>query len=470
MLSEEEQIEEAIRLSKLTFTDRSLPQDDGRLIRSKPYDITGVFGLLSKHGGERIRLFGLQYGVTLFMKHPDGTPIRPKRVTKTHPQGYKGTSRNDDRVLMEMEGTLTALMVAEPEFEKRVLENTSQFREMCRARWKERVFLFADSSNIVISAQYENGERDLSVKVSVPKLCDVVRFGRHPQKQFVAGSHFGQGSPVWKASYENENFEVYVQKRHTATAAEQGVDEVLHAQAMVALSSNFGGGRLSQTLILLTGDGNGNFGRTSFPVIITAFMRHNLELEGSGKPPLWKVEIVAWKSSLSQQLTTLRDRYSGYISIRYLDHYRSYVTYNDHSRVGVATIGKGKGKKKKKKGTDFTISKGKGKDGWDNSLKGNGKDHGMAKGRGYGKGGGGDGGHVPKEEGYSHEKGGGSSSAVLEGGDDNDCVVCMANEASRDIFLSPCRHRGFCRGCAGLFVSKPCPVCRTIVAEFLQLY
>jgi hypothetical protein len=476
-LSEEEQIEEAIRLSKLTFIDRSLSQDDGRLIRSQAYDITEVFGLLSKHGGERFRLFGLQYGVRLFIKHPDGTPIRPKRVTKTHPKGYKGTSRMDDRVLMEMEGTVTALTVAQPEFEKKVLENASQFQEMCQARWRESVFLFADNSNIFISAQYENGDRDLSVRVSVPNLCDVVRFGRHPQKQFVAGSHFGQGPPVWKASYENENFEVYVQKRHTATATEQGVDEVLHAQAMVALSADFGGDRLSQTLILLTGDGHGNSGRSSFPVIITAFMRHNLEREMNGKPPLWKVEIVTWKSSLSQQLTTLRDTYSGYVFIRYLDEYRSYVTYKDHSRVGVATIGKGKlkgapigkGKSKEKKGANFTIkpTPGKGKDGWDYSFKGKGKVHGMATGRGYGKGGG-KGGHV--------EKGGGSSSAVLavseglEGGDNNECLVCMENEASKDIFLSPCRHRGFCLGCAGLFVSKPCPVCRTVVAEVLQLY
>jgi hypothetical protein len=54
--------------------------------------------------------------------------------------------------------------------------------------------------------------------------------------------------------------------------------------------------------------------------------------------------------------------------------------------------------------------------------------------------------------------------------EENDCIVCMSAPRCQDIFLSPCRHRKCCRSCAEKFVSKPCPFCRTVVEEVLQLY
>ena len=44
-----------------------------------PFDVTSIFGLISKHGGERLRVFGLECGVKLLLKHADtGTSVRPK--------------------------------------------------------------------------------------------------------------------------------------------------------------------------------------------------------------------------------------------------------------------------------------------------------------------------------------------------------------------------------------------------------
>ena len=308
---------------------RATSADDGALQLSPEIDITHVFGLISKHGGERLRLFGLEHGVKLLLKHPDGCRILPRRVTLPHfPRGYVGTTRRSDRVLMQIEGTRTALEIAEPTFRCQVLDNPGGFRAMCHARWSEEAFVFADNSNIFMNAQYTRAEdeRDYSIRVSVPRLCDVVRAGRHPKAQVVVGSHGGRGVPSWQPAYEKEGFMVHVEERRGGR--EQMVDDVLHAHSMQALTKDFGKGRLSQTLILLTGNGNGNGGRTTFPDIVVEAMKHNALREANGSEPLWNVEIVSWQRSLSSRMKDLRDQYPGYVSIRWLDQYRDYLTWH----------------------------------------------------------------------------------------------------------------------------------------------
>ena len=109
---------------------------------------------------------------------------------------------------------------------------------------------------------------------------------------------------------------------------------MLHAQAMSVRGVDYGGEKLSQTLVLLTGDGNGNDGRTTFPDIVIDFMKHNADREASGRPPLWKVEIVAWRRALSPKMTMLQNQYPGYVAVRYLDRYREYVTYREVGAYG----------------------------------------------------------------------------------------------------------------------------------------
>jgi hypothetical protein len=164
---------------------------------------------------------------------------------------------------MDMEGTRTALTVAAHEFQTGVLDNPTDYHMKVLAQRNENnVFVFADNSNIFINAQYQDGgEQDTSIRLSVPRLCEVVRRGRNPRKLFAAGSHGSEGESVWKFSYEKEGFKTYVEP----TCNENAVDDVLHAQAMSVLFEDYGGGKLSQTLILLTGDGNENDGRTTFP-------------------------------------------------------------------------------------------------------------------------------------------------------------------------------------------------------------
>jgi hypothetical protein len=120
-----------------------------------------------------------------------------------------------------------------------------------QARWDEAVFVFVDNSNIFISAQtIGTAPRDIAIRVSVPRLADFVRGGRHPREQVVAGSNPPASAIVWDR-FRDENFSVQLEDRRGG--GEQGVDDILHAHALRALEKDFGNGERSQTLVLVTG-------------------------------------------------------------------------------------------------------------------------------------------------------------------------------------------------------------------------
>jgi hypothetical protein len=75
----------------------------------------------------------------------------------------------------------------------------------------------------------------------------------------------------------------------------------------------------------------------------------------------------------------------------------------------------------------------------------------------------------------------GSSSELLDAADvdedddgekDTECIICMDEDLSKDICLSPCGHRNFCRACADDIVSqkRTCPICRTDVERVMDLF
>ena len=268
---------------------------------------------------------------------------KPTQVPGAAAGSQRITGQRDIRREQELQGTRRAMEVAEPAFRRTVLDDPQGFQTMCDTRWAETAFIVVDNSNIFINAQYIDGERDLSVRVSIPKLLDVVRHGRHPITQMVAGSKNGVGDPRWKHAYENEHVVVHLEDRRGGD--EQAVDDLIHAQALQTLNTvDFGKGPRSQTLILLTGDGNDNGGRTRFPDIVIAAMRHNTTRQIDGRDPLWKVEIVSWNRSLSGELKRLRDLYPEYIFIRLLDQHRDYVTFQDRRyMLPTAAVGRGRG-------------------------------------------------------------------------------------------------------------------------------
>jgi hypothetical protein len=180
-----------------TPMQRSISQDHNLYNSDEfvdPFDVTSIFGLISKHGGERLRVFGLECGVKLLLKHADtGTSVRPTRATVDRPKGYCGTSRNDDGTIhLTIRGARQALQVAIPRFQE-ILDDPGKYRNVVHKRWEETAFVIVDNSNIYLNAQcpetdegtdlHHSNDRELDIRVSVPKLCDVIRNGRHPKTQ-----------------------------------------------------------------------------------------------------------------------------------------------------------------------------------------------------------------------------------------------------------------------------------------------
>lgn len=76
-----------------------------------------------------------------------------------------------------------------------------------------------------------------------------------------------------------------------------------------------------QTLILLSGDGNANDDRTSFPEIVT------LALEND-----WNVELWSWKACLSRKFLAIQQEYPSNMKIKYFDQYRNDITFKEKSQ------------------------------------------------------------------------------------------------------------------------------------------
>jgi hypothetical protein len=92
---------------------------------------------------------------------------------------------------------------------------------------------------------------------------------------------------------------------------------MLHSKIQnLILKNKVNEGYIKQSLILITGDGNDNNNRTSFPDIVTIALDYG-----------WTVEIWSWKSSLSNKFVDIQRKYPSKMKINYLDIYRSNITF-----------------------------------------------------------------------------------------------------------------------------------------------
>ncbi len=61
-----------------------------------------------------------------------------------------------------------------------------------------------------------------------------------------------------------------------------------------------------------------------------------------------------------------------------------------------------------------------------------------------------------------------SAVTVANAEQESECSICM--EERKDATLSPCGHLCVCVSCAGGLISKPFPICRTVVKSFIKTY
>jgi len=139
------------------------------------------------------------------------------------------------------------------------------------------IHLCVDDSNLYIGAKRFGQSR----KIDVANLVSTTAKEREVKHKFVVGS-FSAEHPA-AVQYKAAGFQIYQQDRKKGK--ESGVDDVLMLKIMSIAAKDYG---RPQTLVLVTGDGNSNEGRTNFPEVVEQWM-----VKGGN------VELWSWKDCLN---------------------------------------------------------------------------------------------------------------------------------------------------------------------------
>lgn len=172
-------------------------------------------------------------------------------------------------------------------------EETSASAEPARRVVDHKVHVFVDHSNVTIGAAQAGKELDPA------QLVEHVERGREVQERVVVGSHESERArPEW----ERLGYTVVADPRR---GKEVFVDEALHAQLMRTVTRRFSP---PHVIALVTGDGNANQGRTSFPDCVEAALKHD-----------WQVELYAWRQSTNKVYSAMAEQYKEHFTLHHLD-------------------------------------------------------------------------------------------------------------------------------------------------------
>lgn len=168
------------------------------------------------------------------------------------------------------------------------------------------VHVYIDNSNTFHGAQCtSDGSIDRSVRVSIKELIRFLEKGRWISTRVVAGAmRTDRISAEW-AKYDYK----------TLTAGHDRdayVDEVLHAQILRMVTSE----RHPGVLIIVTGDGNKNHGRSSFRECVSRALERG-----------WVVELCSWDRCLNSVYEEIQATFPRQMVIRRLDAKRSRLTF-----------------------------------------------------------------------------------------------------------------------------------------------
>ena len=176
--------------------------------------------------------------------------------------------------------------------ERKVDEWKAQSRAPLRREpTRQDLHVFVDHSNVLHGAT----SRTLDIK----RLVRFTEGGRNVHERVVIGSH---ASEATRAEWEAWQYTVAADDRR---GREHFVDDALHAQLMRTASKSFDPPRV---LALLTGDGNANSGRTTFPECVERALQMG-----------WHVELVSWRSSMNAIYKRFARNYPDQFRVRYLD-------------------------------------------------------------------------------------------------------------------------------------------------------
>lgn len=166
--------------------------------------------------------------------------------------------------------------------------------------------VFVDNSNICLSAQRQFSSTgallgvDRSLSLQVAPLVKLVEGDRHVLQRWVVGSKPSQLPGIreqWAAHG-------YVGRWDGREGKEVEVDDTLQSLILKTASSF----RARHTIVLLTGDGNSNYGRGTFPRCVEVALTTG-----------HCVEVWAWEFACSGRYLRLWEQYAPRLAVHFLD-------------------------------------------------------------------------------------------------------------------------------------------------------
>lgn len=204
-----------------------------------------------------------------------------------------------------------------------IVMNFSEFeREIDERKRRNILHIHIDLSNILYGFQpQENHQKQLHPslydRINVRNLIETVLLLRTLGRGVCVGSFPSDRHLLWKL-FKDNNFETNI--IHNNRHQEEAVDDVIHAGIQEDIMKDYG--KTPRTLAILTGDGNVNKGRTSFPSVIEAAL-----LRG------WYVELWTWKRQTKSLYQQFKKNYASHFKICYLDPHRDFMLSSSDSSL-----------------------------------------------------------------------------------------------------------------------------------------
>lgn len=267
-----------------------------------------------------------------------------------------------------------------------------------------------------IAAQHKDAIRqDYSVRVKALELGRLLVGNTHLEDgvRLVAGSKPPTSGAIWQ-HWEDAGFKVKVCSRDADTGREDLVDDFICAQASDCVMDRLRDPPGENTLVICSGDGNGNGGFASLLRVV-----RNTAVQAG-----WRVEVWAWSWSCSRNYRQLAADFPDRVSIILLDPYWDRITFRCKARVDPRR-GDGAG--------DMPVSAPRG------AIEA------VAA-------------PLPPPP---------TTPDSDDEDDGNLCLICM--DASRTHIMQPCGHFTHCALCAAT-VGDTCPTCRMHISGTQRIY
>eukprot|EP00049_Salpingoeca_infusionum_P016333 m.332520 g.332520 ORF g.332520 m.332520 type:complete len:518 (-) comp16060_c2_seq1:180-1733(-) len=169
---------------------------------------------------------------------------------------------------------------------------------------QRQAYVFVDNSNIFVGAQLDRNVRDLSVRVNIRAMADIIEEGLPCAYRAVSGTSPSSGR-IWH-EWENNNYNTFIDRGN-------GGD----AEIRSAISEQLEKGGRGQILVLATGDGNDAPGTLeSYPTLTERALENE-----------WEVRIWSWQQSLSRKFKELKAKYGERLQLLFLDSFKDKITF-----------------------------------------------------------------------------------------------------------------------------------------------